>query len=88
MHLRYCMMTAILDCGINKHPQKVMKELGIVYQHATPQSVGDQWWFWNCEETPAKLPKYLTELNIDPMDCIGWGLSQQEAETIRDCIFD
>jgi hypothetical protein len=66
------------------HPQTVMKELGITYQHSTPQSMGDQWWFWNCENLPEILPKYLTEMKNDPMECIGYGLSKETAERIRD----
>ena len=79
MHLRYDMYT----CP-SGHPQVVMQELGITYQHATPQSVGDQWWFWNCENVPDKLPEYLTVLDLDPMECIGFGLSKEDAEKIRD----
>ena len=65
------------------HPQKSMKELGINYQHATPQSMGDQWWFWNCENLPEALPPFLTEMDVDPIGCIGFGLSQENAEAIR-----
>jgi len=85
-----------MDAGLghkeNRHPQIVMASLGITYQHATPQSIGDQWWFWNCENLPDKLPGYLGELRqftgdkkmIDPMECIGFGLSKEVAEQIRD----
>lgn len=83
-HLRFCMMTAVIDCKENRHPQIVMKELGIKYQHATPQSMGDQWWFWNCENLPDNIPQFLTDLNLDPIDCIGFGLSKLDAEKIRD----
>lgn len=61
-----------------------MKRLGITYQHATPQSMGDQWWFWNCDNIPEEIPDHIEELNLDPMDCIGFGLSKEEAEKIRD----
>ena len=84
MHLRFCYMTAQLDCEENRHAQKVMHDLGITYQHSTPQSLGDQWWFWNCENIPDELPKYITELNLNPMECIGYGLSEEEALEIRD----
>ncbi len=74
-----------------EHPQKLMKDLGITYQHATPQSIADQWWFWNCENIPDELPEYLEELTsypdnkpLDPMEQIGWGLSKEDAEKIRD----
>lgn len=82
MHLRYCMMTAGIDCNEDRHPQLVMRELGITYQHATPQSMGDQWWFWNCQNVPSELPKYLTELRLDPLKQVGNGLSQDDAEKI------
>lgn len=68
---------------LTSHPQKVMKELGITYQHATPQSLSDQWWFWNCENIPEDLPDYITELGLDPMKCIGYGLSEEDAKNIK-----
>lgn len=82
MHLRYCCMTAGFDCNENRHPQVVMKELGITYQHATPQSIADQWWFWNCQNVPAVLPSFLKELTVKPHDAIGWGLSKEAADMI------
>jgi len=83
-HLRYNMY------GSPKgHPQDIMRKLGITYQHATPQSMGDQWWFWNCENIPRVLPGYLEELTgyldgkpLNPIDCIGHGLSREDAEKI------
>ena len=78
-HLRYNLY------GLpDEQPQVVMKQLGITYQHATPQSIGDQWWFWNCENTPDPLPPYLEVADWNPMECIGWGLSKEDAEKIRD----
>lgn len=79
MHIRYSSQGSL-----NRHPQKVMKELGITYQHATPQSMGDQWWFWNCKNIPDALPKYLEPLDLDPMNYIGRGLCKKDAEAIRD----
>ena len=66
----------------NDHPQKVMRELGITYQHSTPQPMGDQWWFWNCENVPDTLPKYLQPLELEPLNVVGHGLSKEDAETI------
>lgn len=83
MHLRYSMYTAHSSYGIKKHPQETMKDLGITYQHATTQSIADQWWFWNCENVPTDLPKYLEVLPIDPMEMVGWGLDAQTAELIQ-----
>lgn len=76
-HLRYRVIEAPKG-----HPQKVMKELGITYQHATPQMIADQWWFWNCENLPTELPEYLDELIADPFKMIGYGLSKEDAEKI------
>jgi len=83
-HLKFSYLTAQVGCGEKRHAQEVMSDLGITYQHATPQSMVDQFWFWNCENIPEILPKYLTELNANPMECIGFGLSQENAEKIRD----
>lgn len=88
MHLRYCTMAAGFGCGEDRHPQTVMRELGITYQHATPQSMADQWWFWNCENVPAELPKYLTPLDLNPLEQVGWGLSQEDAEKIARRMLD
>jgi hypothetical protein len=76
-HLRYKMSNAPFE-----HPQKVMRELGITYQHAVPQSMGDQWWFWNCENCPEELPDYLEPLDVSPHAAIKYGLSKEEAEEI------
>ncbi len=84
MHIIFDYTTAQLDCNEHRHAQIVMRELGVTYQHSTPQSMGDQWWFWNCENVPDKLPKYLSQLDIDPVECIGFGLRLEDAEKIRD----
>lgn len=80
-HLRYDIRAAA-DAGMHAHPQRVMFGLCITYQHATPQSMGDQWWFWNCENVPEPLPHYLTPLGIDPREAVGYGLSEDDAERI------
>lgn len=66
------------------HPKEVMRELGITYQHDTPQSMAEAWWFWNCENIPTPLPDFLSIIEIDPMTCIDFGLTQEDAERIRD----
>ena len=70
--------------GATKHPQHVMQDLGITYQKAVPQSMSDSWQFWNCENIPDPLPEYLTAHEGDPMEYIGYGLSREMAEAIRD----
>ena len=84
-HLRFDCMYGILGEEAPKgHPQEIMKKIGITYQYATPQSMGNQWWFWNCENLPKELPEYLEVANWNPMKMIGWGLSKENAEEIRD----
>ena len=82
MHLSYCMRSAD-EAGVTGHPQQVMRQLGITYQHATPQSMNDSWWFWNCENIPNPLPVYLSDLKIkDPHDYVGYGLLKEDADAI------
>ena len=85
-HLRFDCMYGILDGQETPkgHPLEIMKRLGITYQHATPQSMRDEWWFWNCENMPKELPPYLEVADWNPMKMIGWGLSKEDAEKIRD----
>ena len=48
--------------GVKGHAQTVMKELGITYRLAVPQTLGDQWWFFGCQNIPEPMPKYLSVL--------------------------
>ena len=85
MHLKFDLMYGMLPGQTSPgHPQEAMRVLGITYQHATPQTAGEQWWFWNCENVPEILPPFLGVLNIDPMQAVGFGLSMEQAIMIRD----
>lgn len=81
MNLRLCLMTA-WDAGEKRHAQTIMRDLGITYAHSTPQSICDQWWFWNCEGVPDVLPPYLSELKLSPQEAVGNGLSQEVADRL------
>ena len=81
MNLTYLMMES---CD-NGHPEKVIKELGITYLLATPNSCFDCWWFWCCENVPEKLPPFLKELSLDPNDAVGHGLSPDDVKKIKGC---
>jgi hypothetical protein len=66
-----------------KHAQTCMKELGITYQLAVPQSIGDCWWFFNCENVPDQLPEYLIERDFGDLNrLVGFGLSQSDADAL------
>lgn len=83
MHLKFWYEDALMS-GESRNAQEVMKELGINYTHSTPQSMGGQYWFWNCSNIPDVLPSYITELKQkDPMKFVGWGLSEEEAMEIK-----
>lgn len=72
MNLRFCMLWGHFDKSdenkgeinqlANMHPVKAMKLMGITYKKAIPQSICDQWWFYDCENLPKPLPSFLTEL--------------------------
>lgn len=81
-NLLFCLMTAQIDCKETRHAQVVMKELGITYQHAVPQSIADCWNFFNCEGNIENLPEFLTEMKKGPQDYVGHGLSQEMADKL------
>lgn len=68
-----------IDC----HAMEYMRRLGITYEHATPQSMGDCWWFWNCQNAPEPMPDGLSVLKITPHEAIGYGLSQEDATRLE-----
>ena len=71
-----------LSLPCEEHPQIFMKKLGISYKHSTPQSIADQWWFWCCKNVPNNLPNNISVLEANPFECIGFGLSKEDAEKI------
>ena len=46
--------------AIDVHAQIFMKQLGITYERASPQSLGECWWFYGCRNVPDPLPDALT----------------------------
>lgn len=66
-----------------KHAQICMKDLGITYQLAVPQSISDCWWFFNCENVPDELPKYLVVRDFGDLNKkVGFGISQKTADEL------
>lgn len=71
-HLRYCLITAF-DQKETRHAQAVVKDLGIAHEKAVPQSIGDQWWFLNCEVPDGlTLPPYLEPMEMRPEQVTYW----------------
>lgn len=67
-----------------EHAQVTMRKLGVTYDLAVPQSMGDCWWFFNCVGLPEPLPDGIKELTGTPHEYIGFGLSRLEADAIAD----
>ena len=69
------------------HPQKVLKDLGVTYQKAVPQSIADCWWFFGVENLPDDLPDDLKR-QIEVKDfgdlnrLVGFGLSQDDVDML------
>jgi len=64
--------------GVHGHACAIISNLGIKYQHAIPQSMGDQWWFIDCEvvgdlaeETILSL-KYISKMEFTEQDRKKW----------------
>ena len=84
LNLRYDLIDAF-HSDIKIHPQKEMERLGIEYIHATPQTLGDCWWFWNCKNIPDPLPEYLRPLKwINPQMAVGHGLRESDVIKIME----
>ena len=77
-----------LDCHyLTKHAQVFMKELGITYKHAVPQSIADCWQFWCCEVPDyIELPEQLEIREVNPIDFVGYGLSDEKAMELADIL--
>jgi len=59
------------EAGKEGHPEEVMSFFGIKYEHAIPQSVGDQWWFIDCEYD-MDLPSYITIMEFSDEEREHW----------------
>lgn len=77
-----------LDCHyLTKHAQVFMKELGITYKHAVPQSIADCWQFWCCEVPDnVELPKRIKLEEVNPIKYAGFGLSDEKAIELADIL--
>lgn len=71
--------------GEERHAQVVMSDLGIKYQHSTPQSISDEWWFWNVSNLPEELPPFLSFNEVvNPYKYVGWGLTEEMADNLQE----
>lgn len=87
-HLRLSMYGQS-ETGDNRHPQVVMRELGITYRYAVPQSIWDQWWFLDCKRVPDELPPYIEPMeNFDPQRAVGYGLSHEMADALTEAAME
>lgn len=63
---------------VTEHAQKVMRDLGITYKEAIPQTIADCWDFLFCENVPDDLPPGVRAYDEMPnrYKTPGWGRSQ------------
>lgn len=71
-----------LLAGDTRHAQQIIKDLGIKYKIAIPQSMIDAWDFWGCTNIPNVLPEYVQHTMKNPRKLIGFGLSEEEARAL------
>lgn len=75
-------LVGALYAGDKRHAQDAMRELGITYLIAVPQSICACWWFFRCENIPAELPSYITRRVFKHKELVGWGLSDEDVAKI------
>lgn len=76
-------MDLVLSIGYDtptKHAQEQMRELGITYKLAVPQSLGDCWWFFGCDNVDVdNLPKHIEIRDFGDLSrLVGYGLSKKD----------
>lgn len=69
MNLKFSMQGAFM-AGEDRHPQIVMRELGVQYVRGIPQSIGDQWWFIGCTSIPEPMPPFLAPMEDQSPDIV------------------
>lgn len=76
---------SLYDAPTGVHAQTLMKDLGITYRYAVPQSIADGWQFFNCKNLPTDLPSYIRVMpeTIDYITRVGHGLSVDEANQLN-----
>lgn len=63
-------MQGAFMAGEDRHPQIVMRELGVQYVRGIPQSIGDQWWFIGCTSIPEPMPPFLAPMEDQSPDIV------------------
>lgn len=73
------------DAVFREHPQKVLRDFGITYKKAVPQSIGNQWWFFDVQGDLSQLHKDLYEIKFkdDLSELIGYGLGIQDVINLQ-----
>lgn len=66
------------------HVQQVMKDLGISYTLAVPQTITDQWWFFGCKNLPEQLPDFIKIHDFKDITRLeGRGLSKENIQYLN-----
>lgn len=64
--------------GEHKHAQSVIKELGITSVKDIPESMGDCWIFYGCENIPECLPGYISVSEMKDHDYQRSGINYEK----------
>lgn len=84
-HLRFNVRDYVEIFGAEaKHPREVIRDAGITYTVAIPQTIAGEWWFFNCENVQPHVEGIISTLDIDDTrEYVGWGLSMEQANRIE-----
>ena len=64
------------DTAYAPHAQTAMKDLGITYAAAHPFPIADCWRFFDCQNVPDVLPKWLTRCGLPDYLADAYGLER------------
>lgn len=59
------------------------QDLGIDYSKAVPQTMGEQTWYFNCQNVPEELPDGWSIIEGELEKFIGYGLSWDDVKELR-----
>ena len=79
--LTYDDYAASYDDIVKGNPITILKEEGVEYIHHYCNPMGG-WWFWGCKNIPENLNKYFFLREENPLEYIGWGLSEEKAHEL------
>jgi hypothetical protein len=84
MNLVYDVLKAV-ECKEQRHPQAVVKELGIKYKYSKAYTTADKWVFNDCTNIPSTLPIFIKDEPMKDNEAYAKAL-QLKDKTIKDLV--